>query len=143
MGTSPTPACFPWLAQEAAADAYGILSVERKLGDKAPVRQAGDHRPDAEFLDVIATTRMRPATTFRKRLRFCPRNRSDEDAVQCAISTAYYTVGSIANDEQGSPYPVDSPPQLIYELGLQKIAAVLKIYDVHRPVQGRVQRGAT
>ena len=62
-------------------------------------------------------------------LALCPRNRSDEDAVQCAISTAYYTVGSIANDEQGSPYPVDSPPQLIYELGLQKIAAVLKIYD--------------
>jgi len=119
---------FPWLAQEAAADAYGILSVERKLGDKAPVRQA------------VIIARMLSSSMYRdnahatghyisEALALCPRNRSDEDAVQCAISTAYYTVGSIANDEQGSPYPVDSPPQLIYELGLQKIAAVLKIYD--------------
>jgi hypothetical protein len=62
-------------------------------------------------------------------LALCPRNRTDDDAVQCAIATAYYTVGSIANDEQGSPYPIDSPPQLIYELGVKKISAVLHVYD--------------
>ncbi|HEV3020305.1 MAG TPA: hypothetical protein VGY49_14915, partial [Burkholderiaceae bacterium] len=59
----------------------------------------------------------------------CRQNRTDEDAVQCAISTAYYTVGSLANDEQGSPYPIDSPPRLNYELGVQKISGVLRVYD--------------
>jgi hypothetical protein len=119
---------FPWLAQEAAADAYGILSVERKLGDKVQVRQA------------VIIARMLASAMYHDRnhatghyisdaLALCPQNRSDQDAVKCAISTAYYTVGSVANDEQGSPYPVDSPPQLIYELGLKKIEAVLRTYD--------------
>jgi hypothetical protein len=119
---------FPWLAQEAAADAYGILSVERKLGDKVPVREA------------VVLSRMLAAAMFRDAghatghyvsdsLALCPRNRSDADAVQCSIATAYYTVGSISNDEQGSPYPVDSPPQLIYELGVKKIASLLHVYD--------------
>src|SRR5258708_16950557 len=31
---------FPWLAQEVAADAYGILSVERRLGLDIPARHA-------------------------------------------------------------------------------------------------------
>jgi hypothetical protein len=119
---------FPWLAQEAAADAYGILSIERQRGDKAPVRQA------------VIISRMLAAATFRDAnhatghyvsdaLALCPRNRSDADAVQCGVATAYYTVGSIANDEQGSPYPVDAPPQLIYQLGVKKIAALLRVYD--------------
>jgi hypothetical protein len=119
---------FPWLAQEAAADAYGILSVERKLGEKTPVREA------------VVLSRMLAAAMFRDAshatghyvsdaLALCPHNRSDEDAVQCAVITAYYTVGSIDNDEQGSPYPVDAPPQLIYELGIKKIAGLLHVYD--------------
>jgi hypothetical protein len=119
---------FPWLAQEAAADAYGILSVERRLGDKAPVRQS------------VIIARMLASAMYRDSnhatghyvsdaLGLCPRNRSDADAVQCAIAVAYYTVGSIANDEQGSTYPVDSPPQLIYELGVKHIGAVLHTYD--------------
>jgi hypothetical protein len=119
---------FPFLAQEAAADAYGILSVERQLGDQAPVRQA------------VIVSRMLSAAMYHDAahatghyvsdaLALCRRNVTDADAVQCAISTAYYTVGSLANDEQGSPYPVDSPPQLIYELGQQRIAGELHIYD--------------
>lgn len=127
-GHAADASIFPWLAQEAAADAYGILSVERHLGTKAPVRQA------------VIIARMLSAPMFHDAshatghyvsdaLGLCPRNRNDDDAVQCAIATAYYTVGSIANDEAGSPYPVDSPPQLIYELGVKKIAAVLHVYD--------------
>jgi hypothetical protein len=119
---------FPWLAQEAAADAYGILSVERKLGAKVPVREA------------VIISRMLASSMYHDQahatghyvsdaLALCPRNRNDDDAVQCAIATAYYTVGSVTNDEQGSPYSVDSPPQLIYELGLKKIATVLRVYD--------------
>jgi hypothetical protein len=119
---------FPWLAQEAAADAYGILSVERKQGEKSTVREA------------VVLSRMLAAAMFRDAshatghyvsdaLALCPRNRDDADAVQCAVVTAYYTVGSIANDEAGSPYPVDAPPQLIYELGLKKIAGLLHVYD--------------
>jgi hypothetical protein len=119
---------FPFLAQEAAADAYGILSVERRMGDKVPVRQA------------VILSRMLTASMYHDEahatgrfvsnaLELCPRNRNDADAVQCAISTAYYTVGSISNVEQGSPYAVDSPPQLVYELGVQKIAKLMRVYD--------------
>jgi hypothetical protein len=119
---------FPFLAQEAAADAYGILSVERQLGEKVPVRQA------------VVIARMLTSTMYHDAahatghyvsdaLGLCQRNRSDADAVQCAVSTAYYTVGSLTNDEQGSPYSVDSAPQMIYELGLQKMASELHVYD--------------
>lgn len=119
---------FSWLSQEAAADAYGILSVERKRGPKSPVREA------------VVLSRMLAAAMFRDAnhatghyvsdaLALCPRNRTDADAVQCAVATAYYTVGSISNDEQGSPYPVDAPPQLIFELGVKKIASLLHVYD--------------
>ena len=51
------------------------------------------------------------------------------DAVQCAIATAYYTVGSLVNDEQGSPYPVDSAPELLYELGAQKVSKTMHVYQ--------------
>jgi len=118
---------FPWLAQEAAADAYGILSVERKLGRQSSVRQA------------VVLSRMLSSAMYRDAshatghyvsdaLELCQQNRNDTDAVQCAISTAYYTVGSLANDEQGDPYPVDSPPRLIYEMGIKKVSAVLRMY---------------
>jgi hypothetical protein len=119
---------FPWLAQEAAADAYGILSVERKLGDKVPVREAviiSRMLASAMYHDSAHAT----GHYISDALALCPRNRNDADAVECAISTAYYTVGSVTNDEQGSPYSVDSPPQLIYELGVKKIMAVLRLYD--------------
>lgn len=119
---------FPFLAQEAAADAYGILSVERRLGDKVPVRQA------------VIISRMLTATMYHDEahatghyvsdaLGLCQNNRNDADAVQCAVSTAYYTVGSLANDEKGSPLAVDSPPQLKYDMGVQKIAQQLHVYD--------------
>ena len=119
---------FPFLAQEAAADSYGILSVERQLGDQVPVRQA-----------VIAA-RMLASAMYHDgghatghyvsdALGLCQNNRSDGDAVQCAIATAYYTVGSLANDEKGAIYSVDSPPRLIYELGVQKMASVMRVYD--------------
>ena len=39
-GRAADASVFPWLAQEAAADAYGILSTERKLGASGQVRQA-------------------------------------------------------------------------------------------------------
>jgi hypothetical protein len=119
---------FPWLAQEAAADAYGILSAERKLGEKVPVRQAvivSRMLSSAMYHDAAHAT----GHYVSDALALCPRNRNDEDAIQCAISTAYYTVGSLTNDEQGSHYAVDSPPQLIYELGVRKIATVLRVYE--------------
>lgn len=127
-GRAADASVFPWLAQEAAADAYSILSVERRLGDKVPVREA------------VIVSRMLASAMYGDRshatghyvsdaLALCPHNRNDDDAVQCAIATAYYTVGSIANDEQGSPYSVDSPPQLIYELGVKRIEALLHVYD--------------
>jgi hypothetical protein len=119
---------FPFLAQEAAADAYGILSVERRLGDKVPVRQAviiSRMLSSAMYHDEAHAT----GHFVSDALALCPRNRNDADAVQCAVSTAYYTVGSLVNGEQGSPYPIDSPPQLIYEMGVKKIASVLRVYD--------------
>jgi len=119
---------FPWLAQEAAADAYGILSVERRLGVDIPVRQA------------VILSRMLSSAMYRDpnhatghyvsdALALCRHNRDGSDAVQCAIATAYYTVGSLANDEQGSPYAVDSKPELIYELGVQKVAQTMRVYQ--------------
>jgi hypothetical protein len=119
---------FPWLAQEAAADAYGILSVERKLGVDVPVRQA------------VIISRMLSSSMYRDpnhatghyvsdALALCHEDRSDADAVQCAIATAYYTIGSLANDEQGSPYAVDSNPELIYELGVHKVAQTIRVYQ--------------
>jgi len=126
-GSAADASVFPWLAQEAAADAYGILSVERRLGGDVPVRQA------------VILSRMLSSSLYRDpnhatghyvsdALALCHQNRTDADAVQCAIAAAYYTVGSLANDEQGSPYPVDSPPQLIYELGVQKVAQTVRVY---------------
>ena len=127
-GSAADASVFPWLAQEAAADTYGILSVERRLGNDVPVRQA------------VIVSRMLSSAVYRDAnhatghyvsasLPLCTRNRSDDDAVQCALATAYYTVGSIANDERGTPYPVDSNPKLIYELGLGKIAPALHVYQ--------------
>jgi hypothetical protein len=127
-GSAADASVFPWLAQEAAADAYGILSVERRLGADVPVRQA------------VIISRMLSSSMYRDpnhatghyvsdALALCRQNRSDADAVQCAIATAYYTVGSLANDEQGSPYAVDSKPELIYELGVQKVAQTLRVYQ--------------
>jgi hypothetical protein len=126
-GRAADASAFPWLAQEAAADAYGILSTERKLGPGVQVRQA------------VTISRMLASAAYRDpnhatghfvsgALALCPQNRSDADAVQCAVATAYFTVGSLANDEQGSPYPVDSAPQLIYELGVRQIAQRIRVY---------------
>ncbi len=126
-GRAADASAFPWLAQEAAADAYGILSTERKLGASEQVRQA------------VVISRMLASAAYRDpnhatghfvsgALALCPQNRSDADAVQCAVATAYFTVGSLANDEQGSPYPVDSAPQLIYELGVKQIAQRIRVY---------------
>jgi hypothetical protein len=126
-GRAADPSAFPWLAQEAAADAYGILSVERRLGKDSPVR------------DAVVRSRMLASAMMRdpnhatghyvsSALALCTQNRSDADAVQCAVSTAYFTVGSLANDAQGSPYPIDSPPELIYELGLQAVARNMHVY---------------
>jgi hypothetical protein len=126
-GRAADASVFPWLAQEAAADAYGILSVERRLGADVPVRQA------------VILSRMLSSSVYRDpnhatghyvsdALALCRQNRTDSDAVQCAIATAYYTVGSLANDEQGSPYAVDSKPELIYELGVQKVAQTMRVY---------------
>jgi len=127
-GSAVDASVFPWLAQEAAADTYGILSVERKLGESVPVRQA------------VIIARMLSSTMYRDpnhatghyvsdALGLCRQNRSDADAVQCAIATAYYTVGSLANDEQGSPYAVDSKPELIHELGVQKVTQTMRVYQ--------------
>ena len=126
-GSAADASVFPWLAQEAAADAYGILSVERRLGNDVPVRQA------------VVLSRMLSSAIYRDAnhatghyvsasLALCSQNRTDADAVQCALATAYYTVGCLANDERGSPYPVDSKPEPIYELGLSKVASVIRVY---------------
>jgi hypothetical protein len=127
-GSAADASVFPWLAQEAAADAYGILSVERTLGNDIPVRQA------------VVLSRMLSSSMVRDpnhatghyvsdALALCPQNRTDADAVQCAVATAYYTVGSLANDELGSPYAVDSRAEIIYELGLQKVAEAVRVYQ--------------
>ena len=127
-GRAADASVFPWLAQEAAADAYGILSVERRVGVEIPVRQA------------VILSRMLSSAMYRDpnhatghyvsdALALCHHNRDDSDAVQCAIATAYYAVGSLANDEQGSPYAVDSKPELIYELGIQKVAQTMRMYE--------------
>jgi hypothetical protein len=126
-GRVADPSVFPWLAQEAAADAYGILSVERRLGPDAPVRQA------------VILSRMLSSSLYRDpnhatghyvsdALALCHQNRTDADAVRCAIATAYYTVGSLANTEQGSPYPVDSAPELLYQLGVQEVSKAMHVY---------------
>jgi hypothetical protein len=126
-GSVADASVFPWLAQEAASDAYGILSVERRLGGDVPVRQA------------VMLSRMLSSSMYRdpnhatgryvsNALSLCRRNRTDADAVECAITTAYYTVGSLTNDEQGSPFAVDSNPQLIYELGFHKVAKAMHVY---------------
>jgi hypothetical protein len=127
-GRAADASVFSWLAQETAADVYGILSVERRLGENVPVRQA------------VIVSRMLASSLYHdaahatghyvsEALALCRHNRTDADAIQCAISTAYYTTGSLANDEEGSPYTVDSAPELIYELGVQKISQVMPVYD--------------
>jgi hypothetical protein len=127
-GRAADASVFSWLAQEAAADAYGILSVERRLGEKVPVRQAvivSRMLASALYHDAAHAT----GHYVSDALALCRHNRTDADAVQCAISTAYYTSGSLANDEQGSPYTVDSTPDLMYELGVQKISHAMRVYD--------------
>ena len=127
-GSAADASVFPWLAQEAAADAYGILSVERRLGENVPVRQAVII---ARMLSSAMVRDPNHATGHyvSDALGLCHQNHSDADAVQCAIATAYYTVGSLANDEQESPYAVDSKPELIYELGLHKVMQTMRVYQ--------------
>jgi hypothetical protein len=127
-GRAADASVFPWLAQEAAADAYAILSVERRLGVDIPVRQAvilSRMLSSAMYGDPNHAT----GHYVSDALALCHHNRDGSDAVQCAIATAYYTVGSLANDEQGSPYAVDSKPELIYELGVQKVAQTMRVYQ--------------
>jgi hypothetical protein len=127
-GRAADASAFPWLAQEAAADAYGILSVERRLGADIPVRQA------------VILSRLLSSAMYRDpnhatghyvsdALALCRRNRDDADALQCAIAIAYYTVGSLSNDEQGSPYAVDSMPEFIYQLGLHQVEQTMHVYQ--------------
>ena len=126
-GRAADAGAFPWLAQEAAADAYGILSTERTLGADVPVRQA------------VIISRMLASAMYRDPnhatghylsdgLGLCRQNRSDADAVECAVAVAYFTVGSLVNDELGSPYSVDSAPGLIQDLGVKKMNGLIRIY---------------
>jgi len=126
-GSAADASVFPWIAQEAAADAYGILSAERRLGENVPVRQAvilSRMLASAMYHDPNHAT----GHYVSDALALCKHNRNDADAVQCAISTAYFTVGSLANDAQGSPLPVDSAPELIYEVGVQKVSQTMRLY---------------
>jgi hypothetical protein len=127
-GSAADASVFPWIAQEAAADAYGILSVQRRLGEGVPVREA------------VVLSRMLSSSVYRDpnhatghyvsdALALCGQNRTDADAVRCAVTTAYYTVGSLANDEQGSPYSVDSKPELIAEVGYHKVTHTMRVYQ--------------
>ena len=79
----------------------------------------------AVFRDTAHTT----GRYVSEGLRLCHYNRNDADAVQCAIATAYFTVGRISTDEQGAPFPLDSAPEFIYELGMHKVAQTVKLYD--------------
>lgn len=126
-GRAADASAFPWLAQEAAADAYGILSTERALGTDVPVRQA------------VIISRMLASAAYRDPshatghyvsggLGLCQQNRSDADAVECAVSVAYFTVGSLVNDELGSPYSVDAAPGLIQDLGVKKMDGLMQVY---------------
>ena len=127
-GRAADSSVFPWLAQEAAADVYGILSAERRLPEKVAVRQAvilARMLGSAMYHDKSHAT----GHYVSEALALCRQNRTDADAVQCAISTAYYTVGSLASDEKGSLVTVDSAPQLIHDLGVQKISEKMPVYD--------------
>ena len=127
-GSAADASVFPWLAQEAAADTYGILSVERQLGNDVPVRQAvvlSRMLSSAIYRDPNHATGHYVSTS----LSLCRRNRTDDDALECALATAYYTAGSLANDERASPYPSDSGPELFYELGLRKVAQAMRVYQ--------------
>jgi hypothetical protein len=119
---------FPWVAQEAAADVYGILSIERESGRSVAARES------------VIIARMLSSAMYRDpnhatghyvsgSLPLCHRNLNERDAVQCAIVTAYYTVGSLANDAGGSPYAVDSNPQLFYELGVDTVNKSIRVYE--------------
>jgi hypothetical protein len=135
-GRAADASVFPWVAQEAAADVYGILSVERRLGDGIGLRQS------------IIIARMLSAAVYHDAphatghyvsgaLALCHQNRTDDDALHCAISTAYYTVGSIANSEQGTPLAVDAPPERIYQLGVREISKRMRLYDGIRQYKAR------
>jgi len=127
-GHAGDASAFPWVAQEAAADVYGILSIEREPGGNAAVREA------------VIVSRLLSSALYRDphhatghyvsdSLALCHRNLDDRDAVQCAIATAYYTVGSLANDARGSPYAVDSIPEFFYELGVQTVNKTIRVYE--------------
>jgi len=135
-GRAADASVFPWVAQEAAADVYGILSVERRLGDGAALRQS------------VIIARMLSATMYHdaphatghyvsNALTLCGQNRTDADALHCAISTAYYTVGSMTNDEQGAPLALDTPPGRIYQLGVREISKRMRLYDGIRQYKAR------
>jgi hypothetical protein len=127
-GRAADASVFPWLAQEVAADAYGILSAERALGEQVPVRQAvivSRMLTTAMYSDYAHAT----GHYLPDALSLCRRNRTDADAVGCAIDAAYFAVGNLVNDEQGAPYPIDSAPQLFFELGRNRISEIMRVYD--------------
>jgi hypothetical protein len=127
-GRAADASVFPWLAQEVAADAYGILSTERALGEEVPVRQAvivSRMLTTAMYADYAHAT----GHYLPDALSLCRRNRKDADAVRCAINAAYFTVGNLVNDERGAPYPVDSQPQMFFEMGRNHITEIMRVYD--------------
>jgi hypothetical protein len=119
---------FPWVAQEVAADAYGILSTERKVGRDKGVRQAV---MIARALMVKAFRDLGHASGYYLTQAFslCDDNATDADAVRCAIVAAYYTVGSIALDAGSESLQASPDAAEVYRMGQQRIAQTMRVFD--------------
>jgi len=113
-GRVADPSAFTWLAQEVAADVYGILTMERESDAPPGLRQAivVARRVMGERLGDRAHA---TANFLEPALSQCPDAHSDAQALACAVDAAYLTVGYLgyATSRTRGGDPVPAIPELI------------------------------
>ena len=131
-GQVEDPSVFPWLAQEVAADVYGILLVERDGGEGTRVlrnwiviarRVMGERLGDRSH---ATGSFLQPALSLPR----CRAPVTDVELLGCSIAAAYMTVGYLgfAAERMGGGEPVPKPVDLEAD-GETRIAATMRRFD--------------
>jgi hypothetical protein len=137
-GRVDDPSVFPWVAQEVAADVYGMLLVERGGGAPPDLRRwiVAARRVMAERQNdrSHATANfLAPAMSIPR----CRAPRTDPELLDCAIGAAYMTVGYLAFvSEHAVGERVPRPSELV-EIGTARIRAAMRTFDSPADYQRR------
>jgi hypothetical protein len=137
-GRVDDPSVFPWVAQEVAADVYGMLMVERSPGAPPDLRRwivaARRVMADGQNDRAHATANfLAPAMSIPR----CRAAHTDPELLDCAIGAAYMTVGYLAFvAEHAVGERVPRPSELV-EIGTARIRAAMRTFDSPADYQRR------